>query len=169
MEKVTAGHDALGEFAPEFARLNDDVLFGEVWSREEQLSPRDRSIVTIVALMSGGILDSSLKFHLEKAKENGITRERNCRDNHSCLHFIWVGQRRGRHLIWRKRFGSRIGGLFMKGLVLYYSYSGNTEKVAKMIQRATGFDIAEIKPVKNYEGDYNSVVNQGKKGSRQPV
>lgn len=75
MEKVTAGHDALGEFAPEFARLNDDVLFGEVWSREEQLSPRDRSIVTIVALMSGGILDSSLKFHLEKAKENGITRE----------------------------------------------------------------------------------------------
>lgn len=51
----------------------------------------------------------------------------------------------------------------MKGLVLYYSYSGNTEKVAKMIQRATGFDIAEIKPVKNYEGDYNSVVNQGKK------
>lgn len=75
MEKVTAGHDALGEFAPEFARLNDEVLFGEVWSREEQLSPRDRSIVTIVALMSGGILDSSLKFHLEKAKENGITRE----------------------------------------------------------------------------------------------
>lgn len=75
MEKVTAGHDALGEFAPEFARLNDDVLFGEVWSREEQLSPRDRSIVTIVALMSGGILDSSLRFHLEKAKENGITRE----------------------------------------------------------------------------------------------
>lgn len=75
MEKVTAGHDALGEFAPEFARLNDDVLFGEVWSREEQLSPRDRSIVTIVALMSGGILDSSLRFHLEKVKENGITRE----------------------------------------------------------------------------------------------
>lgn len=74
MEKVTAGHDALGDFAPEFARLNDDVLFGEVWSREEQLSPRDRSIVTIVALMSGGILDSSLRFHMEKAKENGITR-----------------------------------------------------------------------------------------------
>lgn len=75
MEKVTAGHDALGDFAPEFARLNDEVLFGEVWSREEQFSPRDRSIVTIVALMSGGILDSSLRFHLEKAKENGITRE----------------------------------------------------------------------------------------------
>lgn len=74
MEKVTAGRDALGDFAPEFASLNDDILFGEVWSREEQLSPRDRSIVTIVALMSGGILDSSLRFHMEKAKENGITR-----------------------------------------------------------------------------------------------
>lgn len=88
MEKVTAGHDALGEFAPEFARLNDDVLFGEVWSREEQLSPRDRSIVTIVALMSGGILDSSLKF-LGKSKENGITREEIAEIIHSCLHFIW--------------------------------------------------------------------------------
>lgn len=75
MEKVTAGRDALGDFAPEFASLNDDILFGEVWSREKQLSPRDRSIVTIVTLMSGGILDSSLKFHLEKAKENGIARE----------------------------------------------------------------------------------------------
>lgn len=51
----------------------------------------------------------------------------------------------------------------MKGLILYYSYSGNTERVAKLIQRTSGFDIAEIKPVKNYEGDYNSVVNQGKK------
>lgn len=39
MEKVTAGRDALGEFAPEFARFNDDVLFGEVWSREDKLSP----------------------------------------------------------------------------------------------------------------------------------
>ena len=36
--KQTAGRDALGEFAPKFAELNDDVLFGEVWSREEQLS-----------------------------------------------------------------------------------------------------------------------------------
>ncbi len=44
MKKVTAGKDALGEFAPLFARLNDDVLFGEVWSREEALSPKIRSI-----------------------------------------------------------------------------------------------------------------------------
>lgn len=51
----TAGRDALGEFAPEFARLNDDILFGEVWSRNNLLSLRDRSIVTVVALMSQGL------------------------------------------------------------------------------------------------------------------
>lgn len=55
MAKVTAGRDELGEFAPEFARLNDDVLFGEVWAREDKLSSRDRSIVTVVALMASGI------------------------------------------------------------------------------------------------------------------
>lgn len=43
MEKVTAGRDELGEFAPKFAQLNDDVLFGEVWSRQAELSPRIRS------------------------------------------------------------------------------------------------------------------------------
>ena len=75
MEKVTAGRDQLGDFAPKFAELNDDVLFGQVWSREEQLSPRDRSMVTVIALMAGGILDSSLQHHLQTAKANGITKE----------------------------------------------------------------------------------------------
>lgn len=75
MSKVTAGRDALGNFAPKFAQLNDDVLFGEVWSREEQLSARDRSIVTVTALMASGILDSSLKFHLSNAKNHGVTKE----------------------------------------------------------------------------------------------
>lgn len=74
MAKVTAGRDALGEFAPKFAELNDDVLFGQVWSRENELSARDRSIVTVVALMSSGILDSSLKFHLTNAKNHGVTK-----------------------------------------------------------------------------------------------
>ena len=55
MVKQTAGHDALGTFAPKFAELNDDVLFGEVWSREKQLSLRDRSIVTVTALMAQGL------------------------------------------------------------------------------------------------------------------
>ena len=53
-QKITAGRDELGGFAPKFAQLNDDVLFGEVWAREETLSARDRSIVTVTALMAGG-------------------------------------------------------------------------------------------------------------------
>ena len=70
----TAGRTQLGEFAPEFAHLNDDILFGEVWSRNDQLSLRDRSLVTITSLISQGITDSSLKYHLQSAKNNGITR-----------------------------------------------------------------------------------------------
>ncbi len=70
----TAGRTQLGEFAPEFARLNDDVLFGEVWSRNDLLSLRDRSLVTITALISQGLTDSSLTYHLQEAKKNGITR-----------------------------------------------------------------------------------------------
>ena len=68
MEKVTAGRDELGEFAPKFAQLNDDVLFGEVWSRQAELSPRDRS-------MASGILDSSLSFHIQNAKNHGVTAQ----------------------------------------------------------------------------------------------
>lgn len=75
MIKQTAGHDTLGDFAPKFAELNDDVLFGEIWSREDKLSLRDRSIVTLVALVSKGILDSSLEYHLQNAKKNGVTKE----------------------------------------------------------------------------------------------
>ena len=74
-KKVTAGRDQLGDFAPKFAELNDDILFGEVWSREEQLSARDRSLITVSALLSMGILDQSLKSHLIKAKENGLSKE----------------------------------------------------------------------------------------------
>ena len=55
-KKQTAGRDNLGNFAPKFAELNDDVLFGEVWSREDKLSAHDRSVITLVALISGGIL-----------------------------------------------------------------------------------------------------------------
>ena len=70
----TAGRTQLGEFAPEFAHLNDDILFGEVWSRNDLLSLRDRSLVTITSLISQGITNSSLKYHLQTAKNNGITR-----------------------------------------------------------------------------------------------
>lgn len=72
--KQTAGRDQLGTFAPEFARLNDDVLFGEVWSRENELSLRDRSLITVVSLMAQGLTDSSFTYHLMSAKQNGITK-----------------------------------------------------------------------------------------------
>ena len=72
--KQTAGRDALGAFAPKFAELNDDVLFGEVWSREE-LPLKTRSIITVSALVSKGMLDSSFKYHLLTAKQNGVTKE----------------------------------------------------------------------------------------------
>ena len=71
----TAGRDALGEFAPQFAALNDDVLFKEVWSREDELSLRDRSLVTVVSLIAMGLTDSSFQYHLETAKKNGITKQ----------------------------------------------------------------------------------------------
>ena len=74
-EKVTAGRDYLGAFAPQFAAMNDDILFGQVWSREKELAPRDRSLITVVALMGAGITDTSMKGHMEKAKENGVTKE----------------------------------------------------------------------------------------------
>lgn len=73
--KQTAGHDALGEFAPEFAHLNDDVLFGEVWSREDKLSLKLRSIATISALIGKGITDNSLHYHLATARKNGVTKQ----------------------------------------------------------------------------------------------
>lgn len=72
--KQTAGRDQLGTFAPKFAELNDDVLFGEVWSRTDQLGLRDRSLITLTSLISQGITDSSLTYHLQTAKQNGITR-----------------------------------------------------------------------------------------------
>ena len=74
MVKQTAGRDALGTFAPKFAELNDDVLFGEVWSREGALSLHDRSVVTVVALMAQGLTDSSFTYHLETAKKHGVTK-----------------------------------------------------------------------------------------------
>ena len=70
----TAGRTALGNFAPAFAHLNDDVLFGEVWNRNDLLSLHDRSMLTVTALVSMGITDSSLKYHLATAKQNGVTK-----------------------------------------------------------------------------------------------
>ena len=74
MEKQTAGRENLGNLAPKFAELNDDVLFGKVWSREDKLSLRDRSMITISALMAGGLFPQ-LKSHLILGKKHGITKE----------------------------------------------------------------------------------------------
>ena len=70
----TAGRNALGEFAPEFAHFNDDVLFGENWNNQD-IDVKTRSIITVVALMASGITDSSLKFHLQNAKNHGVTQK----------------------------------------------------------------------------------------------
>ncbi len=76
MEKIvqTAGRDALGEFAPAFARYNDDILFGENWN-DPCIDHKLRCIITLVALVSAGVTDSSLQYHLENAKRAGVTRE----------------------------------------------------------------------------------------------
>ncbi|MCI8740822.1 MAG: cupin domain-containing protein [Oscillibacter sp.] len=74
MIKQTAGRDQLGEFAPKFAQLNDDVLFGEVWNREG-LSLKLRSILTVTILVSKGLVDSSFQYHMENARKNGVTRD----------------------------------------------------------------------------------------------
>lgn len=72
--KQIVGRNSLGDLAPKFAELNDDVLFGEVWSRTDKLSVRDRCIITVVALVSKGITDNSLKYHLTNAKHHGVTK-----------------------------------------------------------------------------------------------
>lgn len=72
-KKQTAGHDQLGDFAPKFAELNDGILFGEVWSREE-LAPHQRSLITISALISAGDFEQ-LPAHLKIGKQNSITKE----------------------------------------------------------------------------------------------
>ncbi len=74
MEKQTAGRDNLGNLAPKFAELNDDVLFGEVWSREDRLSLRDRSLITISALMAMGLYPQ-VKAHLILGRKHGLTKE----------------------------------------------------------------------------------------------
>ncbi len=74
MKKQTAGRDNLGTLVPKFAELNDDVLFGEIWSREDKLSVRDRSMITIAALMAQGLYPQ-VKSHLILGKEHGLTKD----------------------------------------------------------------------------------------------
>ena len=73
MKKITAGRDNLGEFAPDFAHNNDDVLFGEVWANPV-LAPHERSLITISALMAQGLFPQ-LESHFKMGKENGVTKD----------------------------------------------------------------------------------------------
>ena len=97
MKKQTAGRTRLGDFAPKFAELNDDVLFGEVWAREDKLSLRDRSMITVTVLMTKGIFDSSMKTHITNAKKNGVTAEEMAED----------GPTHGPPFTWQKKFTGR--------------------------------------------------------------
>jgi 4-carboxymuconolactone decarboxylase len=72
-KELTGAQKMIGDFAPKLVELTDDVLFGEVWERKE-LSPRDRSLITVSSLITGGNPEQ-LRFHLNKAKENGISEE----------------------------------------------------------------------------------------------
>jgi 4-carboxymuconolactone decarboxylase len=69
----TAGRDRLGDFAPEFAHFNDDVLFGENWNNAD-IDLKTRCIITVVALVSSGVTDSSLTYHLQNAKAHGVSK-----------------------------------------------------------------------------------------------
>lgn len=71
----TAGRDVLGQTAPDFARCNDDILFGEIWNKQDVLSVKQRCLITVISLVSQGITDSSLKYHIQNAKNNGVTLE----------------------------------------------------------------------------------------------
>ena len=133
--KQTAGRDALGEFAPEFAHLNDDILFGEVWSRNDLLSLRDRSIVTVVALMSQGLTDSSFKYHLESAKKNGVTKTEMAEIlTHAAFYAGWPKA-------WAPGWWEVSGGAAQAGEASY-------DAVLREVKEETGLD------VKDAEGGY---------------
>lgn len=70
----TAGRDQLGDFAPEFAHFNDDVLFGENWNNQD-IDQKTRSIIVISVFMGRGLVNNSLKYHLQTAKKNGVTKK----------------------------------------------------------------------------------------------
>ena len=75
-EKIvqTAGREQLGEFAPDFAHFNDDILFGENWNNTD-IDLKTRSIITVVALMSQGVTDNSIRYHIQNAKNHGVSQK----------------------------------------------------------------------------------------------
>ena len=70
-KEQSAAQRLIGDFAPKLVELTDDVLFADVWERTE-LSKRDRSLITVAALIAGGNTEQ-LTGHLNRAKENGLS------------------------------------------------------------------------------------------------
>ena len=90
-EKIvqTAGREALGEFAPDFAHFNDDILFGENWNNTD-IDLKARSIITVVALMSQGVTDNSIRYHIQNAKNHGVSqREMAAVITHTAFYAGW--------------------------------------------------------------------------------
>lgn len=69
--QVGGGRASIGDIAPKLAELTDDVLFDDVWNRPG-LAARDRSLITVAALIAGGNAEQ-LRFHLGRARENGVS------------------------------------------------------------------------------------------------
>lgn len=72
--QVTIGRERLGKFAPKFAEINDDLVYGQIWSREKELPLRERAMITIAAMIASGDFDQ-LEFQMQRAKEYGVTKE----------------------------------------------------------------------------------------------
>ena len=90
-EKIvqTAGREALGEFAPDFAHFNDDILFGENWNNTD-IDLKTRSIITVAALMSQGVTDNSIRYHIQNAKNHGVSqREMAAVITHTAFYAGW--------------------------------------------------------------------------------
>ena len=90
-EKIvqTAGREALGEFAPDFAHFNDDILFGENWNNTD-IDLKTRSIITVVSLMSQGVTDNSIRYHIQNAKNHGVSqREMAAVITHTAFYAGW--------------------------------------------------------------------------------
>lgn len=106
--KQTAGRDQLGTFAPKFAELNDDILFGEVWSRTEQLGLRDRSLVTITSLISQGITDSFRLHSISNQPKTTVLRVRKLQRSSLTSASMQDGRKHGRHSVLPKKYGMKI-------------------------------------------------------------
>ena len=170
MVKQTAGKEKLGDFAPKFAEINDDILFGEIWSREDKLSLRDRSLITICIFMGKGLVDNSLKYHLTNARNNGITKEEMAEIiTHAAFYAGWPNAWAVFNLAKEvyadddNRFGSLSTGVSQDNLLNYDQDSAHSKYFTAWISYDSDYDLSnktvEI-TLKNLteEGNYDKAV-----------